>query len=225
MTVAGLTHAGPIELVTNGDFEAGLAGWVVTDQAGGSGSWYSNGNGAVTPVSGFATAVNPSGDLLIAITDQGGPGTHALTQTIVVPASTSVILSFDYFINDQSGLGPLGTLLDFTVLPTQFGTADVLTSGADPFDTGAGVVTNVLYGEAAGAGLPHDWVTVTSDITAFVGGGGTFQLRFAETDNQLFFNFGLDNVSVVAVPEPGTLALLGTGLAALAGVRRRRARR
>ena len=80
-----------------------------------------------------------------------------------------------------------------------------------------------------GGGTPPEaYTTFLLDITALVGGGGTFQLRFAESDNQLFLNFGLDNVSVLAtpVPEPGTFGLLAAGLAAAVGsYRRRRAAR
>ena len=49
-------QAAPIELITNGDFEAGLAGWTITDQAGGSGSWFASAPGAATPLSFTATS-------------------------------------------------------------------------------------------------------------------------------------------------------------------------
>jgi PEP-CTERM motif len=56
------------------------------------------------------------------------------------------------------------------------------------------------------------------------GAGGTFQLRFAEADNQLFFQLGVDRVSVdfTAVPEPGTVTLLLGGLLTVLGIRVRR---
>jgi hypothetical protein len=41
---------------------------------------------------------------------------------------------------------------------------------------------------------------------------GVYQIRFAETDNQLFFNMGVDNVQVLSnVPGP----IVGAGLPGL----------
>ena len=199
---ASLAVAAPIELVTNGDFETGsFTGWTVTEQAGSfPGGWFIDIPGTATPLSGFLTEANPAGGSFYAVTDQEREGSRSLTQTIVVPVGSQVILSFDYFVNDWNGPGPLGNVLDFNIVPTQFATADILAAGAGPFDTGAGVVANLVY--AGGDTPPNAYTTFSQDITALVGGGGTFQLRFAESDNQGNFNFGLDNVSVVATPVP-----------------------
>lgn len=231
VTSASLAVAAPIELVTNGDFEAGdFTGWTVTNLAGSfpGSSWFIDIPGTDTPLSGNQTESNPAGGSFYAVTDQEQEGTHSLTQTIVVPVGSQVILSFDYFVNDWSnGAGPQGNILNHNIVPTQFATADILTAGAGAFDTGAGVVANLVY---AGGGTPptgNAYTTFSQDITALVGGGGTFQLRFAESDNQGNFNFGLDNVSVLAtpVPEPGTFGLLAAGLATVGAYRRRRAAR
>ena len=73
VTSATLAAAAPIELVANGDFETGsLTGWTVTDQAGGSGTWFIGTPGSTTPMSGLPTAVNPAGGSFYAVTDQGG---------------------------------------------------------------------------------------------------------------------------------------------------------
>jgi hypothetical protein len=214
----------PAAALVNGDFEAGsLAGWTVTDQAGGSGSWFADAPGTTTPLSGMTTSAaggSPHGTTY-AVSDQTGPGSHALTQPFTVGPSSSVTLTWDMFINNYDG-GPTGTGLDYTVVPTEVGRVDILTSAASPFDIGAGVLENCFLGGAPG-GTPNPFATFSCNITAAVGGGGTFQLRFAETDNAGYFNMGIDNVSISAVPEPGTLALLGLGLAALGFSRRKEA--
>ena len=71
---------GAVELLSNGDFSAGLAGWTVTDQAGGAGSWYADTVGSTTPVSALPTSALGGGAGLYVVSDQTGPGTHALTQ-------------------------------------------------------------------------------------------------------------------------------------------------
>lgn len=219
-----------VPLIANGGFEAGFTSWTVTDLAGGSGSWFIDDADGLTPSSGFAT-VGPAAGSFYAVTDQDGPGTHALEQLFTVPgAASSVLLSFDMFVNDQSLVGPIVNPagLDHNASPNQHARVDILTAAAGAFDTGAGVLANFYLGVDAGAN-PHAYTSYSFDITALVGAGGTFKIRFAEVDDQFFFNQGVDNVSIeftpsnVVIPEPSTMLLVASGLAGLLWQRRKAA--
>jgi len=231
-----------IELVANGDFSLpGLAGWTVTDQAGGSGSWFDSMVGDPTPISGFATSAASVGAAAAAggyaLTDQSGPGAHALEQSFFVPgAAASVILSFDMFVNDQSGASFVNVAgLDYTVSPNQHARVDVLSAGSGALDTGLAVLLNAFIGSDPSASNPNPFTRYVVDITAIVGAGGLFDLRFAEVDNQLFFHQGVDNVSIQFtpatvgggdVPEPLSLVAWSalTSLGGLAACRYSRAK-
>lgn len=214
-----------IELISNGDFSAGLTGWTVVNQAGGSGNWFIDAVGTTTPVSGSATSASgvfgatPAGNY--AVTDQASFGAHALLYAFTVPSvAESVILTFDMFLNDQSGLAPLinPAGLDFTAPRNQHARVDILDAISPALDTGMGVLSNLFIGDDAGAN-PNPFTRYTFDLTSLVGAGGTFQLRFAEVDNVLLYQMGIDNVSIqfTETPEPMTLAVWST-LATLGGV-------
>jgi hypothetical protein len=234
-SAATTSSAQAIELIANGDFETGLfAPWIVTDQPGGSGSEFLSAPGAPTPFSGHPTL--PIGGLphgaWTAVSDQTGPGTHALTQTFVVPGpAANVTLSFDMFVNDYDGgptVDPSG--LDYTsggtFAPNEHGRVDILSAGAPALSTTVGLLSNLYIGADPLAGNPHPFTHYVFNITGVVGGGGPFDLRFAEVDNSGFFNQGVDNVSInfTPTPEPSSVILAAIGVLCTGwfGYRRRR---
>ncbi len=227
LTMITVQVADAIELVTNGGFETGnFMGWTRADS--GPGSFVIDDADGFTPLSGLPT-VGPAGGMFYAVSDDSGSGTHALEQTFAVPGpALSVILSFDMYVSDFIGIGaiinPAG--LDHTAVPNQHARVDILSGGSAPFDTGAGVLDNLFIGVDAPA-VPTPYTSYLFDITGIVGGGGSFDLRFAEVNNQFFLNQGVDNVSIdftpipVPVPEPSTFLLLGAGLLGITLQRKR----
>lgn len=212
------------ELLTNGSFETGnYTGWTSVSQPGSSGALrvYS---GNSSPVSLYPTVGASSGSYY-SVTDQSGPGAYALLQSFVVPlGSNQVTLSFDMFVNDQSGSGPLDRGLDFTFSGNQHARVDLLSNSSTAFDTGAGVLHNFYLNRDAGPN-PNPYTAYTFDISSYVTPGQTYQLRFAEVDNMGYFQQGVDNVSIQAisaVPEPESYAMMLAGLGALGFVVRRR---
>jgi hypothetical protein len=156
------------------------------------------------------------------VTDQNinGPGTHVLLQTFTLASATDLILSYQMFVNSYAALGDSGTL-DYTAPGSdQYGRVDLLTGTATPFSTAGADVLHTFYaGIDPRANNPNPYTTYSYNLSL---DAGTYKLRFAEVDNSGFLNMGVDNVSLVAVPEPTTLALAGLGGLLLMLVRRQR---
>lgn len=226
MSLAVTPMAGATALLVNGDFETGtFAGWTVDNEAGGSGNYYIDTPGSTTPFSLQTTSAAGGGahGNYYAVSDQGGSGVHVIRQSFTTSAGGTVKLAFDMFVNDYDS-GPIVNAAGLTVFSgaNQHARVDILTAGAGAFDTGATVLANYFLGVDAGAD-PNAFTHYDFDITSVVGAGGTFQIRFAEVDNQLWLNQGVDNVDINQnqTPEPAGLALVGFALGALACSRRR----
>lgn len=200
-----ITNTQAQELIINGDFETGdLAGWTVITQPGSNDTnFFLSTPGTGTPLSGHETASNSSGGNFYVVTDQNGPGVTTLAQSFTIPPGVaSVILNFQMFVNDQNELGPFihPAGLNFDAIPNQHARVDILRAGAGPFDTGSAVLRNLYLGLDEGSN-PHAYVDYSFDIIATVMKPGDYILRFAEVDNQLFFNQGVDNVSINAIVD------------------------
>jgi hypothetical protein len=212
--VTGRPAGAAIEAITNGGFETGdLSGWVLVDAGSGSIAVQSG----IFPPNGVFSTVGPSSGDFYAVSYQDGPGTHAILQSFTIAPGSTATLSFDLFVQTAAleAINPAG--LDHNAFPNQHARVDILSSGASPFDTGAGVLGNFYLGIDGVATQPY--TSYSFDISSLVGAGGTFQLRFAQSDNQGNFNMGVDNASIMAdssvVPEPATLFVWsGLGLAA-----------
>lgn len=172
--------------VRNGEFEGAFRAWSRVDQAGGSGTWFLH-FGATSPFSGLPVPAPPLPPQVMS--DQTGPGSHIIYQDVAVPA-TGGYLSFNLSVDNWAGAYYSPPTLDFGVVPNQQFRVDIV-SPVDPVET-APSLKRVYTTER---GMPTSFSTrVSSDLKAFA--GQTVRIRFAEVDNQLFFNVGVDNVLI-----------------------------
>lgn len=220
LTVGALTARA--DLITNGSFETGdFTGWTVANQASGSGSWFIQ-IGTTSPTNPFSVPAPPEGTHA-AMTDQSNPGSHSLLQSFTVPSgASSVTISFEWFVDDHASGFFTPNSLDYNLSPNEQARVDILTSGAGAFDLGAAVVAN-LFQTNVGDPLVSGYNVFSTTLNGVLTPGATYQLRFAEVDNQSYFQFGVDSVAV-DTPEPGSLALAGFGLIGVAFFRLRRTR-
>lgn len=221
MATLSVGRAQAQQLIVNGGFETGdLTGWTLANQVSPFDGGFVASNDIASPINGLPT-VGPASGGYYAVSDQTGPGTHVMYQVVTVPVGANILVSFDLFVNnwfDSTVIDPSG--LDWTTGGTfdanQHARVDLLDGAADPFDTGSGVVQNFYIGDD-GPTLPNHYRHYTFFVPTFPT-GGTFLIRFAEVDNQFQLNEGVDNVSILVVPEPGPFGLAGAALAAFTGV-------
>lgn len=89
-------------------------------------------------------------------------------------------------------------------------------AASDGISWSAGNMSNVAFGQDTNTA----WTMMSA---SFVATGTSTTLSFKAMGTSDSFGTSLDDVSVTAVPEPGSLALLGAGFSALAWTARRRA--
>jgi hypothetical protein len=221
--LAGSAAAG---LIVNGGFDAGLSDWAAVDQIGSDGTFFLQ-SGTVSPSASDIVPAPPTG-MTAAMSDAQGPGAHVLYQDFVVPpAPGPAELRFDLFVGNRAEafFVPDPASLDFsTPALNQQARVDILLAGTDPFSVSAADVLLNVYQTNSGDPLVSGYTTVVANLTSLFAlhPGETLRLRFAEVDNVLTFQLGVDNVDILAVPEPSTCVLASLAFVVLMTMRRRK---
>jgi hypothetical protein len=181
--------------VPNGGFETGnFTNWNVANQPGGSGDWFVY-SGTTSPLSAFTIAAPPQGTFA-ATSDQTGPGSHVLYRNIKLEDDMEHKLSFYLYYENRAGEFFTPRTLDYTVFPNQQYRVDLLRPKADPFTVDPDDIRATLFRTRVGDPSSLPPTLKTFNLTRFA--GKTVRLRFAEVDNQLFFQASVDRVRVVS---------------------------
>jgi hypothetical protein len=206
---AALALSGPamsVELIQNGGFEGPAGSWDL--------NWDTSGGGTVPVRIEYGQASDyPSGafgEEIPAPTNGGEWGVyfssdtanpHAISQSVSVEDGVTYYLSFDYYIPLNGYNNPNNATLQFTIDNLPAGSS--LLAGGPPDD-------------------PQTWYTFTTTWTASATGPVNVAFNFYG-NGVTAADFVVDNVSMTAVPEPATWALMIGGFA-LAGMQMRRRR-
>lgn len=232
MAASAVAPAAAAELIINGGFESGFAGWSRADALGSDGGFRLQ-TGTSSPISASPVPAPPQG-AQAAMSDALGPGAHVLYQDFIVPSAPGAgSLSFALFIGNRAETGfsvPTPPTLDFALAAlNQQARVDLLRAGSDPFSVATTDVLLNVFQTLPGDPSVSGYTTYTRDVGALLTGlaGETLRLRFAQTDNAFTFQLGVDAVSLATdvavgkVPAPAPALLLAIGAGALLAGRRR----
>jgi hypothetical protein len=184
--------------VPNGGFETGdFTHWNGANQISGSSDWFVY-EGTESPLSGFRIAAPPQGNFA-ATTDQENPGSHILYRNIKLESGMRHELSFYLYYRNRAGEFFARDTLDFRVEPNQQYRVDLLRPKADPFTVDPEVIRARLFRTGVGDPNRKQPTLMTFNLTRFA--GDTVRLRFAEVDNQGFFQASVDRVRVTSEPK------------------------
>ena len=160
------------------------------------------------------------------MSDGKGPGRTCSTRTSSSRRADAVgVLHVRLFVGNRadrfpSPPSPAG--LDFTTPAlNQQVRVDILRAATDPFSVATADVLITAYQTQTTDPLVSGYTSFTVNVSSLMASqaGQTLRLRFAEIDNLNFFQFGVDNVSLVAsVPEPSSVVMMGSGLMGATGV-------
>jgi len=182
--------------VAGGNFETGtLSGWSVVNS--GSGNWFAY-SGTTSPQSGFPVAAPPQGSFA-ATTDQGGPGSHILYQDIALKAGLKHTLTFTLYYANRAGAFSTPASLSESVSPNQQYRVDIVKPSAPVASVAATDVLKNVVQTHVGDPLTRGPTPITVDLTPFA--GQTVRLRFAEVDNQYYFQAAVDGVKIVSTTQ------------------------
>ena len=167
-----------------------------------------------------ATVPPPPDGTFAAMSDQGGPGLRIIYQDVTLPPGTFSLSCQIYIASEADYAVPDPETLDPGVIPNQHARIDIMDPSAPIDDVGAGVLKNILFTMPGDPGDPVNPMMGYSRVSAAFAGGRTIRLRFAEVDNQFFFNFGVDGCVLatagVGAPTLSANALRATAVALLA---------
>jgi hypothetical protein len=210
--VAATPARAEVLLFQNFDDVTALAGWTQVNNSdpGGVTGWF-QGNEAVFPSESGAPDSYVAANFLNA-------GAGAISNWLILPELSFFDGDSLSFFTRSSG-----------VLPDRLEVRFSAGVGADVGATAASVGTFTtlfltLNPALNDGGYPSDWTQYTLNLGALDGLSGRLAFRYTIDDNLVNGDYiGIDTVSVNRVPEPGTLALVGLGLAGMIARRRRQA--
>lgn len=193
------------DLITNGSFETGnFFGWSLSNVGGGTAPVVIKYNQAGNyPVGAFGEAIPNavSGGNYAAYFSSDTANPDTLSQIVNVVAGQTYNLSFDYYVPQNGYNNPNDATLSFAINGNQVG--------------------SVLQAGSPSGTTPQTWQSFTTSYTAAATGPVTLAFRFAGLGNTAA-DFAVDKVSMTAVPEPATWAMMILGLGVVGTSMRRR---
>ncbi|MES1910354.1 MAG: hypothetical protein MHM6MM_002961 [Cercozoa sp. M6MM] len=173
--------------------------WQTATSAGNNNDFYVAVPGTNVPVSGSPIPAAPSTRAVV--TDQGGPGRQVILHPFRFEKSCScptIQVTYDRYVLNLNGAFHTGPLDHQNGTPAQYSRVDILgdIGGlSSVYTTAAAELVAVLEQHTADIAA---WSTVSFNVA--LPASGSYSIRFAEVDNQLFYHFGVDNVKINCAP-------------------------